>query len=102
MRIAIAEWMGWTVKRNDWAEPMGYNDNLSGDLKVIPNYPLDLNAMHEAEKKLIEANNGENMIYSKWLSVLQSICGGTFNAFHATSSQRSEALCHVIVPERFQ
>lgn len=111
-RIAIAKWMGWThIKLVDspaaLGRPslMGYADNLSGELKVIPNYPLDLNAMHEAEKKLL-ASEHTDMLGDNYLQVLWQVCEDIYfkqiTVCVATSAQRSEALCRVIVPERFQ
>ena len=51
MRIAIAEACGWErfVPQNP-SVYMHRSDSL--EAHIVPNYPEDLNAMHEAEKKL--------------------------------------------------
>jgi hypothetical protein len=56
-RIAIAEACGWTecrlIKSYDGKQvPYGVAPNESPILKETPDYPNDLNAMHEAEEKL--------------------------------------------------
>lgn len=59
-RIAIAEWMGWTNIVHDNEELFGLvpdcemMDSQGADVirVLLPNYPLDLNAMHEVEQEL--------------------------------------------------
>jgi hypothetical protein len=93
-RIVIANWMGWTVvTANAWGEPMGYNDNLSGELKIIPNYPNDLNAMHEAENGL-----SEDKIFNYSHNLYNVVVPQSTQPFRATAQQRSEALCRTLWP----
>lgn len=117
-RIAISEWMGYKIERREsllqglscLIHPDGHVivsdeeefqfDDIVGSL---PDYPLDLNAMHEAEKKLSEEQDG---VYFNWLKTLfcpdkcyTNLCG---YVICATSQQRSEALCRTLWPERFQ
>lgn len=118
-RIAIAEWMGWTdigerIKCASGKQLLGSKSYLGGippnpsldiDWEIysepIPDYPDDLNAMHEAEKKLY---GDQRWSYTLKLSNLcqyafgQSIFSSTT---FATSQQRSEALCRTLWPERF-
>lgn len=125
-RIAIAEWMGWS----DISDPSGYiertADNLvmAKNLKLnisfsdekkgflfgyIPNYSNDLNMMHEAEKRL--ARN-QWAVYLNHLELIVSkfhVGWETFDnipryyyTVHASSQQRSEALCRTLWPERFE
>lgn len=108
-RIAIAEWMGWTlIKVAASHAPMGYADNLSGELRIIPDYTNDLNAIHEAEKKL------DKSLSAKYQESLVKICVTLDKLFvvgqkygldgyviHASAAQRSEALCRTLWPERW-
>lgn len=90
-RVAIAKWRGCQYKQV-------YN---------MPNYPLDLNAMHEAE------NNLNDSLRRRFILDLVSIICPTakewvwsakemFQFTNATASQRSEALCRTLWPERFE
>lgn len=115
-RIAIAEKCGLTnqtyycgycreVKtptKFDGDTPIG---NCSHKLhRDIPNYPEDLNAMHEAEKVLTEA---DFVIYCNTLnSICCNIkCGGKNQrcgwTISATAAQRSEAFCRTFWPEKW-
>jgi hypothetical protein len=111
MRISIAEWVGWKYKLFDSMDGGSYGwvkgDNFPCDIDTIPNYPEDLNAMHEAEKKLSRL---ERIAYMRRLRLNaiehdpeNHITNDEANALcFATSQQRSEALCRVILPERFE
>lgn len=66
---------------------------------VIPNYPSDLNAMHEAEKTLV----GDSCF--KFLDALQDVIARSFpngndsvfwTCVHATAAQRAEAFLRTI------
>lgn len=104
-RIAIAEWMGWKKADNCW---FGSSPNEKA-IKHLPNYPLDLNAMHEAEQKLRE-NQFHYVDYPIMLFYLESglkwdgknMGYFMFNFIHASSQQRSEALCRTLWPERWE
>lgn len=91
-RIAIAEWCGW--KRREWAYVV-----------QLPNYLNDLNAMHEAEKKLKTFEQT-----CRYRDALFNACGlnplywcdaGTpapefVKVATATAAQRAEALLRTI------
>ena len=54
----------------------------------LPNYPQDLNAMHEVEDALTEEQ------YNRFCDILWNMCGGAsgkFGAIHSTARQRAEA-----------
>lgn len=97
-RIAIAEACGWTRVEYPW----GYLPNGSSPYEgtKIPNYPADLNAMHEAVLTL----DRRTLDYSNYCSHLQQIVAvensksdkpGT-QAIDATAAQRAEAFLKVI------
>jgi hypothetical protein len=71
----------------------------------VPNYPNDLNAIHEAEKKLTIEQSAK---YEQLLdcvvhdSFLRGETSITSCDWHASSEQRSEALCRILWPERFK
>lgn len=74
-RIAIAEAMGWRVF-------VAYNEDYrvtkeGGERMLLPDYPEDLNAMHEAEKTL-----GQN-----WHTYCHKL--------HAVVTNDNPGLCHV-------
>ncbi len=81
-RIAIATACGWTRIRNG----TGYrtaDDAKHGQYQIIPEYCVDLNAMHEAEKVLIDhptdkpassrADDSAVVRYSHWLRKIVGI-----------------------------
>lgn len=118
-RIAIAEWYGFENIKEEKTGLWGWIDvmtaerlNLSPsyyqeahDLAFcrVPNYTEDLNAMHEAGEKL---SSQERYFYSVILHVLvypdDKTDAGFFNVISARASQRSEALCRTLWPERFE
>lgn len=75
----------------------------------VPDYPNDLNAMHEAERNLPQDDSSGMSYYSNLESIVQrwmvdsKINYGylTWWVIHATSQQRSEALCRTLWPEKF-
>jgi len=108
-RIAIAEWCGWRHDydtknlRAVWISPKsGYGYALDEDF--VPDYLNDLNAMHEAEERLLQHDQinlyrdclfravGLNPYYYQ---------GGHLPAVeltrvaHATAAQRAEATQHL-------
>jgi len=116
-RIAIAEACGWT--RFTWSEPDGQCEGwqppkgaavYSDDIDVLPDYLCDLNAMHEAEKVLTDAQSRE---YSGRLLILlgfnreipffteggsatiefEQMCGALRSA---TAAQRAEVFCRTM------
>ena len=102
-RIAIAEVCGWTKIH----QPIFGIDNLhgifpNGNLSMyvpVPDYLNDLNAMHEAEKMLNEA---QQITYTKLLSNNQFAVDGEitkracWESLHATATQRAEAFLRTI------
>jgi hypothetical protein len=78
-RVAIAEACGWKT---------GYRDPEAWH--PLPDYLNDLNAMHEAEKVLNEKQ--EDIMNS----TLWDIMGGRKYLWHATASQRAEALLRTV------
>jgi hypothetical protein len=111
-KIAIAEWMGWKKCCGNckcWIPPKGIDLNI---YKFIPyefcgctDYPNDLNACHEAEKKLTD-NQKDSYAIKLFYIVFprkgyELDCTTHFHTIHASSSQRSEALCRILFPERF-
>lgn len=116
MRIAIAEKCGWKYVEGEeplygrpfyqahWLSPKGRKyetDWRSKTTTGLPNYPEDLNAMHEAEKVL-----GDQIYnYTLWLIKILNWSArreSTFVLIHVTASQRAEAFCRVFWPERWK
>lgn len=112
-RIAISEWMGWTnIVTIPSGRILGFKPgamkNIERDMTShydLPNYPHDLNALHEAEKKLTtpqsvayerELDEVANADFVKGESVF------VFPTWHATAAQRCEALCRTLWSERFE
>jgi len=99
-RIAIAEACGWKMVK-DHPDYMPYWEDPNGNMIAIgiygnrfPDYLNDLNAMHEAEKMLIEKDRSR---------YTDNICGitpcaydGWFSCAHATAAKRAEAFLRTI------
>lgn len=98
-RIKIAEACGWKFKQVFLGEPYGTAPkhlaakldpaHWNRELYELPNYTADLNAMHEAEKRLTDIDDW--MIYDKALA--ETTSGFTY---HATASHRAEAFLRVL------
>lgn len=101
-RIAIAEFCGWTqireAKLTGGLVGMPPNGEFE-DRGTVPDYPNDLNAMHEAEKRLGKST----FDYARWLwktshepphHILTN--DDMFPFAHATAHQRAEALLRTI------
>jgi hypothetical protein len=92
-RIAIAEVRGWY----DIGEPTWNRRVLGrlgqGPLRNIPDYPQDLNAMHEAEKVLTEKHvRSYAFILAQVLDTIPTVdLDDQFLNIHATAAQRAEA-----------
>jgi len=108
-RIAIAEACGWKwespfsprKKFNDLIHPSGtkrggmarvWKDGALGGTG-LPDYPADLNAMHEAEKSLTDA---QMMEYADYLYWSKDGKGLIRRALRATAAQRAEAFLRTI------
>ncbi len=82
-RIKIAEACRWNKRTMAENGPLVWHDGekFRSDYE-IPDYPNDLNAMHEAEKVLASRD--------EYVVLLRKACGG-FNPVFATAAQRAEA-----------
>ena len=84
-RIAIAEACGWTryngKEKFQFYSPRG----MYARMENLPDYPTDLNAMHEAEKVLTLPER------RKYRKTLLGHCEPASIAIHATAAQRAEA-----------
>ncbi len=104
-RIAIAEACGWKRHKNPnriggWRKPKGVD--FSWSELDIPDYPADLNAMHEAEKSL----TGEQVVgYTIELNRMRDNFDRDFRdhptkanyrTWHATAAQRAEAFLRTL------
>lgn len=99
MRIAIAEACGWTSTHVGGVSPLGIPPKVKGKTQaamfedVIPDYPNDLNATHEAEKTL----RGDQIeIYVECLITDDVYCSKLWDCAHATARQRAEAFLRTI------
>jgi hypothetical protein len=104
-RMAIAEACGWKNVDAGSGRVWGITTRHKGtpsefDVCVdVPNYPFDLNAMHEAEKVL---TNEQDLEYSE---ALEQVVGARFGCNNAedmrrlrsaTAAQRAEAFLRTI------
>lgn len=111
-RIAIAEWAGWKVLDTTtdingkkvlwWSKTPSMGD---AEANGIPDYCNDLNAIHEAEKLLtipesVDYEEQLDCVVNREFTEGKSVI--IFPIWHATASQRSEALCRTLWPERFE
>ena len=100
IRIAIAEHCGWTRnwQHGQWVicRPDGICDYCDPDPDAkwethrLPDYPNDLNAMHEAEKTLTQE------LRVLYCNNLAKVCGTEKDKLFATAPQRAEAFCRTI------
>lgn len=103
-QIAIAEARGWTyvrsvADRNPDNDRMSY---LAGSLRSnkwdeweVPDYPNDLNAMHDAEKMLTD---DQLIDYAEWLGVCfdENPSKACVVLLRANATQRAEAFLRTI------
>ena len=83
-RVAIAKACGWT---RFVPETIQYTaQRKDGKWGEIPDYPHDLNAMHDAESVLFKQNDETACEYEKTLNVMT-----TGWSWFATAAQRAEA-----------
>jgi hypothetical protein len=95
IRIALAEWDGkWNTGWPNSHSP------IYERLKHVPDYPNDLNAVHELEKKLDfkqSATYAEHLVfYYRDQEVVEPYYKLMFMAAHADASQRCEALLRTL------
>lgn len=88
-RIAIARACGWTKCRIEWGFPVG-NRNNDVIVRDIPDYLNDLNAMHEAEKKL----TGQKI--DAYVTTLCLKVQPAPSLWNATAAQRAEAFLRTL------
>jgi len=96
IRIAIAEACGWRFFRNGGFGTRWYSKGGEPDTEAnkFPDYPNDLNAMHEAEKILNSAQCNE---YEWRLGCFALASDGPEKRhFHKTARQRAEAFLRTI------
>lgn len=102
IRIAIAEALGYThvrIIKDIEGPPDAVIGHHPTKPHSVPNYPADLNAMHEAEKTLTENQ------WSKYVALLTGrdwICDRVITsdaaqqAIHATARQRATAFLRTL------
>ncbi len=102
-RIAIAEACGWDEKsaNRGFKTALRYIDDVPCNqiTEKIPDYPNDLNAMHEAEKTLKEQGEWQSYLTSLWnisnpgreLSPCHPANFLSWAMVDATATQRAEA-----------
>lgn len=102
-RIAIAELCGWKryvhAHGVELIDPSGQvvNNNYGEEWR-LPDYLNDLNAMHEAEKTLCEADQVEFVLRLGEIVRRGKPVGNGLHSWeniHATSAQRAEAFLRV-------
>lgn len=99
MRIAIAEKCGWYGINKDCLDDCVCFNSQKVMYEGVPNYPKDLNAMHEAEKVMSKDQ------FEQYRETLSDMLGDECRiglGFHATALQRAEAFCRVVFPERWE
>ena len=92
-QIAIGEADGWTWHGDaSWPKNPGNFYWKKGCLnyQILPNYPFDLNAMHEAEKVLTSEQ------VTSYVYLLESMNDRWSTPAFATASQRAEAFLRTI------
>jgi hypothetical protein len=85
-QIAIAEACGWIIQKVWDGSLIGKPKNEQGPMDDLPDYLHDLNAMHEAEKLIMDESS---IIYFEWLTRLSC-------PWHATAAQRAEAFLRTL------
>jgi hypothetical protein len=91
-RVAIAEACGWKLfdagvdSFGVYCEAHATKGHVGVLQSKLPDYPNDLNAMHEARLSITRNEDRE-----KYEGILRDICGSYCNAIHAEASQKAEA-----------
>jgi hypothetical protein len=114
MRVAIAEACGWkevSLCANGYVVglPSGFTEDQcpEGADEEVPDYPNDLNAMHEAEECLHPAQLGDyankltTVVGVYWFNQGKAVIkfskeDWTYATAHATARQRSEAFLRTL------
>lgn len=93
-RIAIAEACGWTFCTHPCCQK--YHSPDTGSPHELPDYPNDLNAMHEAEKVFdVKIESGDSPRY-RYSRETYKVCGMETQPFRATAAQRAEAFLRTL------
>ena len=107
-RIAIAEACGWEAIHGDGDRDgtlVGYPTApaFSREMRDVPNYSSDLNAMHEAEKVLTKSDDWLQYCTQLHLKIcddadepMNSDPETLWSLLHATAAQRAEAFLRTI------
>jgi hypothetical protein len=95
IRVAIAEACGWKLETTNVHDGLCWHLNGVQHEFAPPDYPSDLNAMHEAEKQLTGAQclqfETELNTQTKWMKHITA-----FPMVHSTARQRAEAFLRAI------
>ena len=89
--IAIAEACG-IVSKDKWGS---LYKTPRGILRDCPDYLNDLNAMHEAEKVMMDSPKKKHT-YLQWLGCEDAYTSTVFASVTATAAQRAEAFLRTI------
>ena len=108
LRIAIAEACGWTDVRITPEEGHGYmSERIVGlhpeqsnpdNSEWLPDYPNDLNAMHDAEKVLLRGYEDDPELSELWSDYQTNLILAcpAYLSYHATAAHKSEAFCRTL------
>lgn len=116
-RIAIAEFMGWKLvprlfHNGEWKEIPTWVDGrfydgqpedycMAGQVMgaMPPNYPTDLNLLHEVWCSFTQEQHRKfRLLLQEIVTRDGHVCGPCRSLSNATASQRSEAICGTIQP----
>jgi len=106
-RIAIARACGWTAEQdsNGYWRAVSHEHGKAVELWLsernvwsvgIPDYLNDLNAMHEAEKVLIDKGVNAWWAYVAFINRHNPTPFGSETAVHATAAQKCKAFLHTL------
>lgn len=93
LRVKVAELLGYKIgvmASRGFTGAVWFNKD--GETCFVPNYPQDLNAMHEAEKFLLRQEP------KRWLHYLDQLTEASNLDYevHATARQRAEAFVAIL------
>ena len=95
-RIAIAEFCGWTRIQSSGNALYGWHPNEEVGTCSIPQYDTDLNAMHEAERRLsLDKRESYRQMLAQITQVNRMASIG-WTTLNATALQRFEAFLKTI------
>ncbi len=93
INAAIAESLGWSLVGTSIRAGRPLGADYVGS-EFIPNYCVDLNAMHEAEKIMTKAQWGD--FVEHLTTDFYSVSDAWKDACHATARQRAEAFLRAL------